>query len=139
MIDRAHILDIITPVGGDPADLPFWEGCGRGEFLLHRCGICDRHYWPASRCTVHGDEDMGWVAGTGSGEVYTYTIQHHAYSEAMRSLAPYAVVVIRLDEGPFFHANIAECSLADLHIGLRMTARFVAQDTGLIVPLFVPA
>src|SRR3546814_5887945 len=51
------IAGAIRNLGGDILDLPFWEACRDGRFLLHRCNVCGRHYWPASRCVVHRSEE----------------------------------------------------------------------------------
>ena len=129
---------LVVQFGGDPLDAPFWDGCREGRFLLHRCEICQRHYWPASRCVTHGATDMRWVEASGRGEVYTYTVLHHAYTSAMKAKVPYAVVVVKLDEGPFFHAGLADCPLDRLTVGLRVEAAMTLHDSGLTVPMFRP-
>ncbi len=128
----------IHGVGGDSADLPFWEGCRNGLFLLHRCNLCGRHYWPASRCIEHGDRDMQWVEGSGRGELYTYTVMHRVLAPAFREKVPYVVGVIRLDEGPFFHSNVVDCDLAAIEVGMRLAATMVEHESGLTTPLFKP-
>ena len=124
--------------GGDPLDAPFWDGCREGRFLLHRCEICRRHYWPASRCVTHGAADMRWVESSGRGAVYTYTVLHHAYTPAMKAKVPYAVVVVQLDEGPFFHAGLVDCPLEKLEVGLRLEAVMMPHESGLTLPMFQP-
>jgi len=133
------LLDAIRSAGGDPADLPFWEGCRAGRFLLHRCNICDRHYWPASRCIEHGDREMQWVESSGCGELHTYTVMHRVLVPAFKEKAPYVVGVIQLDEGPFFHSNVVDCDLTDVRVGMRLTAMMVEHESGLTTPIFKPA
>ena len=72
-----------TDVAPDDLDAPFWEGCTRGELLLHRCDVCGRHYWPVSSCVDHGGDTMSWVPSSGRGRVHTYTVIHHAYEPSM--------------------------------------------------------
>jgi uncharacterized OB-fold protein len=127
---------IIRQVGGDPADLPFWQGCREGRLMLHRCEICQRSYWPASRCIDHGDTAMGWVAGSGRGSLYTYTVLHHAYTSSMKDKLPYVVAVIKLEEGPFFHSNVVDCPLEEVRIGMPLRAEMVEHESGLVVPVF---
>lgn len=137
-----HDVDIasaIRSLGGDDLDLPFWEACRDRRFLLHRCGICGRHYWPASRCVVHGAADMRWVDSSGRGALYTYTVMHHAYTTAMRGRTPYVVAVVKLDEGPYFHSNLIECLPDRMVIGMPLQAVMAAQDNGLVAPVFRPA
>ena len=138
MSDAADTISVIRACGGDPLDLPFWEGCRAGKFLLHRCNICQRHYWPASRCVTHGAQDMAWVDSSGRGEVYTYTALHHAYTPSMKGKTPYVVAVIKLDEGPFFHAGVFDVPVDEIAIGLRVEATMREHDSGLTLPMFRP-
>jgi len=139
MNDQVNIETIVRGVGGDPADLPFWEGCREGKFLLHRCNICNRHYWPASRCIEHGAWDMDWVETPGKGTVYTYTVLHRALTPAMKDKVPFAVAVVQLDEGPFYHTNIIECSYDEVEVGMRVSVEMAEHDSGLSIPVFKPA
>ncbi|MET0378228.1 MAG: OB-fold domain-containing protein [Spongiibacteraceae bacterium] len=97
--------DVRPPQPG-ALDQPFWDGLNQQQFLLHRCGICGCHYWPASCCVAHGAAAMAWVPTSGCGEVHTYTIFHRAYTTDMADQVPYTVCVVKLDEGPFFHARL---------------------------------
>lgn len=136
----AKTLTAIKKVGGDHLDLPFWEGTAQGQFLLHRCDACGRHYWPASRCILHGNAAMAWVPASGRGTVHTYTIMHHAYAPRMAARLPYCVAVLELEEGPFFHTNIVDCSMDAVHVGMAVSARFEQdEDSGLTLPVFAPA
>lgn len=139
MSDHAsELLTRITALGGDVLDLPFWQACRDGRFLLHACGVCGRHYWPASRCVVHGDARMRWIAASGRGTLYTYTVMHHAYTAAMKARTPYVVAVVRLDEGPYFHSGLIDCALDDVAIGMRLEATMIEHDNGLVAPVFRP-
>lgn len=137
-MSAVELEPIIRRLGGDPADLPFWEACREGRFLLHRCDICQRSYWPASRCTRHGAAAMRWVEGSGAGTLYTYTIMHYAYTPGMKDKLPYVVGVIQLDEGPFFHSNVVDCPPDQLRIGMKLRADLVRHESGLTVPVFRP-
>ncbi len=135
---RNALLAAIRKVGGDPADLPFWEGCEAGVFLLHRCAKCERHYWPASRCVEHGDEAMHWVEASGRGRVYTYTVLHHAYTPATRDKVPFAIAVVQLEEGPFYHSTVLECAVDTVAVDLPVEAVMMPHESGLTLPLFRP-
>lgn len=130
---------IIRRTGGSAADLPFWEGCRDGRFLLHRCQICGRHYWPATRCLQHGGEAMTWSECPGTGTLYTYTVLHKAYTPAMKDKVPYVVGVIQLTEGPFMHSNIRGCAAHEVRCSMPLIARLEPHDSGLTVPIFYPA
>jgi uncharacterized OB-fold protein len=120
----------------DGLDLPFWNACLEHRFLLHRCEVCGRSYWPASTCVDHGGAAMNWVDATGRGEVHTFTVVHHVYDQSMVDKVPYVVAVVQLDEGPFFHTDIVECRPADVHIGMRVEVTFDDVDTDTVIPRF---
>lgn len=126
-------------VAPDHLDLPFWEACARGEFLVHVCGDCGRAYWPSSCCIDHGAAPMRWVPASGRGEVHTYTVFHHAYDPRFADRVPYVIAVVLLDEGPFFHADVVGCAPEDVHVGLRVEAEFETVGDGIGVPHFRPA
>lgn len=127
---------VLRKVGADVADLPFWEGTRDGKFLLHRCDICERHYWPASYCVEHADQAMRWVEASGTGNLYTYTIMHHAYTSAMKDKVPYVVGVVKLAEGPFFHSNVIGVPVEDVTVGMALTAEMQLHESGLTLPMF---
>lgn len=133
------LASIIAQFGGDPADAPFWEACKNGRFLLHQCGQCGRHYWPASRCIEHGGEAMRWVESAGAGALHTYTIMHHSYSPKLAAKVPYVVGVIKLDEGPYFHSNVVGCAIEDVHVGMKLSAEMTEHESGLTIPVFRPS
>ena len=122
----------------DELDAPFWEGCKRHVFLVHRCMVCGRAYWPASTCIDHGSSAMEWQPASGRAEVFTYTVVHHAYDRSMADKLPYAAAVVKLDEGPFFHTDILDCAADDVHVGMRVRVVFVAVDDEAVIPHFTP-
>ncbi len=132
------LMQAVRRYGGDPADLPFWEACASGSFLLHRCGKCERHYWPASRCIEHGDEAMAWVPASGRGQVYTYTVMHRAYTPDTRDSVPFAIAVVQLEEGPFYHSNILDCPFDAVAVGMPVEVVMQPHESGLTIPQFRP-
>jgi uncharacterized protein len=121
----------------DELDAPFWEGCRAHTFLVHRCTLCDRAYWPASTCIDHGSAAMAWQPASGRAEVFTYTVVHHPYDRSLVDKLPYAAAVVKLDEGPFFHTDIVGCEAADVRIGMRVKVTFEDVDAETTIPHFV--
>lgn len=138
-VSQHPLVKALRAYGGDPADLPFWEACENNRFLLHRCGLCGRHYWPASRCVDHADDEMHWVQATGRGRLYTYTVMHRAYTADTRDKVPFVIAVVRLDEGPFYHSNIVGCAHDEIMIDMPLEVVMTPHDSGLTIPQFRPA
>jgi uncharacterized OB-fold protein len=127
--------DSIAPLVKGELDAPFWEAWSKGErFLLHRCGTCGRHDWPASCCVEHGLSQMSWVETSGAGVVDTFTIFHRAYTKELASEVPYTVAVVRLDEGPYFHTRLVGLLPEAVKSGMRVRVR---RGSGDAFPLFV--
>jgi len=138
MTQRPRVLGP-ADLAPDALDNPFWEACREHRFLVHCCGTCGRSYWPASCCVDHGSAAMEWQPASGRGVVHTYTVAHHAYEPSMADRVPYAVVVVQLEEGPFFHSDIVGCDAADVHVGMAVEAVYDALDDETVIPRFTPA
>ena len=122
----------------DALDDPFWAGCLRHELLVHRCGVCQRAYWPASSCIDHGATAMAWQRASGRGRVHTYTVFQHPYDPAFKNRLPYVVAVIELDEGPFLHSDVVECEPDDVRVGLAVEVVYEDVDDQTVIPHFRP-
>jgi uncharacterized OB-fold protein len=120
----------------DDLDRPFWEGCERGEFLLQRCPKSGRWHWPASADPETGS-GLEWVPASGRGSVHTFTIIHKVFREAYAERVPYNVIVVELEEGPFFHSNLIECANEDIRVGMPVELVF-EKENGATLPRFRP-
>jgi uncharacterized OB-fold protein len=122
----------------DDLDLPFWRACVDKQFLVHRCEVCQRAYWPASCCIDHGAAPMRWMPASGRGVVHTFTVYHHAFDRASANRLPYVIAVITLDEGPFFHTDIVECDPDDVEVGMPVEVVYERVDEMWTIPHFRP-
>ncbi|MEJ2204688.1 MAG: OB-fold domain-containing protein [Gemmatimonadota bacterium] len=122
----------------DDLDRPFWEGCRRHEFLLQRSGITGRYYWPAVCDPESGREGMEWVRASGRGVIHTFSIVHQAYRPDLVDRVPYNVVVVELEEGPFFHSNVVDCPNEAIHIGMPVEVVFDDISDEVTLPRFRP-
>jgi len=130
-----HPLDLAP----DDLDRPFWEGCRRHEFLLQRSSITGRYHWPAVCDPEAGRDGMEWVRASGRGTVHTYSIIHQVFRPELAERVPYNVVVIELDEGPFFHSNLVDCSNDEIQIGMAVEVVFEDVSDEVTLPRFRPA
>ena len=59
----------------------------------------------------------------GKGEVVTYSIVHVG-PENFEEQVPYPIAIIKLEEGPQITAQIVDCDIKDVHIGLKVESTF---------------
>jgi uncharacterized OB-fold protein len=115
---------------------PFWDGCARGELLFQR-SACGRIIWiPEATCRWCGSDEYTWERGEGRGEVYSWSVVYRPVSPAYH--APYAAVIVALDEGYRILSNLVGCDVDDVGDGLRVKVRFQAYAGGITLPLFEP-
>jgi uncharacterized OB-fold protein len=117
---------------------PFWEGTRAGELRIQRCDECGRWRWtPQLACPECLSERCTWVASSGRGKVYSYTVVHRAVDPAAFE-APYILAVVELEEGPHLLTNLVDCSLADVRVDLPVEVRFESIDDEISVYPFAP-
>lgn len=60
---------------------------------------------------------------SGKGKVVTYTIIYSA-PENFEDQIPYPMAIIKLDEGPKITAQIVDCDINDVKIGMKVQSTF---------------
>jgi uncharacterized OB-fold protein len=105
---------------------------GESAITYQRCSACD-HVWYFRRsfCPGCGAPDEPMLHAAGIGQVYALSLVHRAPSEALRTFAPYLVVLVDMEEGFRLMAH-GDPSLA---IGERVRARY-AEFGGKVIPYF---
>ena len=117
----------------------FWEGCREGELRLQYCLDCETYrYAPKRLCPSCLSEHSEWRTVSGQGEVYTFTIEHHAYHPSWAEDVPYVIAVIQLKEGPRMMSRIVGCEPEAVHIGLPVQVTFEKATDEITLPLFKP-
>ena len=82
--------------------------------------------------------DTEWVAASGRGRVYSYTVNHRGEG-AYQDSAPFVLAYVELDEGPRIMTNIVGADDADLAGGLPVEVVFHDTGEGSALPRFRPA
>ena len=130
-----YILPRVTPLSA-----AYWEGCRIGELRLQHCLDCGHvQLPPRSHCTRCRGSRLEWRASSGRGRVESFTWIHIPLAEAWAHEVPYAVALIRLEEGPMMMSNLRECSESQLSVGLEVTVTFEARNETIHLPQFRPA
>jgi len=84
---------------GDSAG--FWEGTARGELCVQRCSDCKKRRMPprpmCPHCQSVGTE---WERMSGRGTIWSFVVPHPPLLPAYTELAPFATILVSLDEDP---------------------------------------
>lgn len=117
-------------------DSGFHEAAERGAFTMQRCRRCGHtQHYPRPACGSCLERDFEWVALSGAGFVYTFTVVHRPNDPNKRSNAPYVLLDVQLDDGPRFIARLADESEQELvSIGARVTTVFQKEASGRVLP-----
>lgn len=78
----------------------FRAGLERGELLLQSCKACRQlNMYPRHACPHCQSSDLGWQAAQGGGRLLSFTVLRAGAPEGFADELPYALGVVRLEEG----------------------------------------
>jgi uncharacterized OB-fold protein len=118
----------------------FYDWCAKGELRFQRCSSCAawRHA-PREMCARCGSFDWSWERSSGRGRVFTWTVVERPMHPAFQHDAPYAVVVVEMDEGVRLASRVIDCDAAALEIGMPVQVRFERVSDAVMLPFFTRA
>lgn len=106
----------------------FWrEIPQRYNIIGNKCGSCNNIYFPPREacpfCRRKSIGKMQELKLCGKGEIVTYTIIHDA-PRNFKEQVPYPIAIIKLEEGPKLTAQIVDCNINDVKIGMKVISTF---------------
>ncbi len=117
---------------------PYWRAAQEDRLVMQLCYGCGSYrFFPGLLCPKCGSDEQVWGPCSGQGTVYSLTMVHRAPNPAFRSIAPYIVALIDLEEGPRMMANIVGADRLETAIGDRVKVCFEARGPEIKVPQFV--
>lgn len=118
---------------------PYWDAARRHELVLQRCQECGHYrYPPGDTCPRCLSDRLAWVKVSGRGSIYTWVVFHQVYHQAFANDAPYAVVVVQLEEGARLVTNLVDCKTEDIEIGVPVEVVFDDVTEEITLPKFHP-
>ncbi len=100
---------------------PYVEGLTEYLLRYQHCESCTgAQTFAHDACQFCGAETLSWRTSSGRGRVHAATVVARAPSDYFRSLAPYTLVVVTLDEG----ARVMGHATAGIQIGQAVIATF---------------
>jgi uncharacterized OB-fold protein len=102
----------------------FYKYCGQRKLMGVKCKGCGEVLWPPRGiCPKCFSYKVEWTEFKGKGKLLTYTIIHFPPSQFV-AFAPYAVGILKLEEGPQLPGMIKNLKLEDLRIGMNLEVDF---------------
>ncbi|WP_238391599.1 MULTISPECIES: OB-fold domain-containing protein [unclassified Mycolicibacterium] len=122
----------------EPSELtaPFWAAATEHRLVVPRSNTDGRYFFPPERC-VPGTDSTDWqyVASSGHGKVYTFSVVYRAPSPDFE--APYVLAVVDLEEGWSMLTNVVDCHPEDVSVGMTVEVCFLDVENG-VLPVFRP-
>jgi uncharacterized OB-fold protein len=107
-----------------PAVENFYKFCAERKLMAVKCKRCGALICPPRTiCPKCLADKFDWTQLTGLGQLLTYTVIHFPPGQ-FQALAPYAVGIVRLTDGPQLPGMIKNVKLEDLHIGMELKVDF---------------
>jgi len=118
---------------------PYWEAAKNGTLLIKRCHACGAvHHYPRPFCPTCWSEDVEWVAASGRGTLYTYSVVFRNDLAPFDQWGTYVPAVVELEEGPRLMTNIVEASPESLVVGMAVEVLFRDLTEEWAAPVFRP-
>lgn len=116
---------------------PFFAAGFDGVLKLQFCGGCRRHvYYPRPTCPRCGARDLEWVATSGTGTLYSYTVVWKPEHTYFVDQVPIVMGTVALREGPMMFARVVDASEDELVIGRELTVDFDVLTEEIALPVF---
>ena len=104
---------------------PFWDGLREHKILLQRSKTTGKVIYYPRLVSPHGPKDtLEWVECSGNGIVYSYTVARRPTAPQWADDGDYAIAIVELDEGARLTANIVNCPVDDVKVGMKVRAVF---------------
>jgi len=115
----------------------FYDWCDKRELRFQRCRGCRawRHV-PRDLCAECNSWDWDWEPSSGRGTVFTWTVVNRAMHPAFVNDAPFAAVVVELEEGVRLLSHVVDCPPDALEIGLPVEVVFETTSDEVTLPKF---
>ncbi len=116
---------------------PFFAAAKEGRLAVQRCSGCGAlRFPPRELCNVCLATEATWVPVSGRGAIYSYNVMHQVYHPGFAHEVPYAVVMVKLAEGPTLISNLVDCPLEEIRIGMPVEVTFEQVSPEVTLPKF---
>jgi uncharacterized OB-fold protein len=130
--DAARPVPEVSPILA-----PFFAAARERRLVVQRCAGCHAlRFPPRELCSTCLATDATWETVSGRGEIFSYNVMHQIYHPGFANEVPYAVVVVKLAEGPKMTSNLVDCPLDEITIGMPVEVVFDDISPDVTLPKF---
>ena len=121
------MYDYLGPVPRpSPASLPVWEAARERRLVIQRSKNTGQFvFYPREVSPFGPSDELEWVQVSGRGKVFAFTIAREPTAAHFAAKVPYVIAIVELDEGPHMTANILDCPVEAVSIGMPVEAAFI--------------
>jgi hypothetical protein len=120
-----------------PEMAPFWEAARRHELVVQRCLDCGRFRFPAREvCSGCWSRRAEWQRVSGRGRVFSLVVMHQTNHPWFAARAPYAVVVVQLEEGARMLSTVVGLEPRAIAIDMPVAVAFEDVTPEVSLPVF---
>ncbi|RJG02604.1 Zn-ribbon domain-containing OB-fold protein [Noviherbaspirillum sedimenti] len=117
---------------------PFWTGVQENRFQLQFCNCCEKWvFYPRALCPHCWSDRLSWREASGIGRIKTFTVVHKPGHPAWTPMAPYALALIELKEGPTMLSLLVGVDPDQVMVGMPVKLHMTRVGE-LILPCFEP-
>lgn len=134
--DTSAIKRVIRPAS---FTRPYWDATREKRLLIQFCratGKYQHHPRPTSIFTGR-KSDIEWREVSGRGEIFSWTVVRRGPGE-FHGHEPYVIATVTLDEGVNVLANLVQCPLGEIRIGMKVKAWWLPINDGMHLLMFQP-
>ena len=115
----------------------FYDHCKNHALHFQRCDDCRtfRHV-PREMCASCGSWNWSWVASSGRGRIFTWTVVERPMHPAFVNACPYAAVVVEMEEGVRLLSEVTDMAPGDLEIDLPVEVLYDDVTDEVTLPKF---
>lgn len=127
-----------APIKPANFSLPFWEATREKKVMLQYCPRSRQYqYFPRPVSLFTGRRALEWREVSGHGTIFSYTVANLG-AGPFRGHEPYIIALVRLAEGVNLMANVVNCDLDAIHIGMEVVPYWLPLPDGRNLLLYQP-
>lgn len=108
-----------------PEEKPFWEAAKAHQLKLQCCKDCGKVFFPIGpTCPSCLSSEFEWQTMSGKGVVDNFIIFHKGWTPYLQTKVPYAVVQVKIAEGPRLTTNMFGIAPHNIKIGMAVEATY---------------